>query len=664
MGASESNAGDDFHFWWAASRVLELVRPGTRLQAVTLEGLAQVDDPDESYETVDVGEYVGGDRFATAELVVLSQLKYSTRHPEREWTVARICKKRVRRRRPDGAPEPERSVIFDLAVAYRRTLDDHGKAGAKKVRVALVSNQPAASLLVASVEAAAEVVRARGDRPTRRDNLRRELSPEHAGVVDKLAEAVGTRLGSTAFCDFLAALDLSRAGTLDRVALARAVRAGAVALTPGHGFDSALRLFDLVRQEALPGGGRRGLKAADVLAELAAPELVDLYPAPPRLAEIRQMLPVPGARTVADAVMTHLGGLVVASGPAGAGKTTVLRQMEDHLPAGSVVVLFDCYGAGAYLNPGEERHTVDRFVRQAINELAHRCGTSLIVRAPSGEPELWRLLARTLEAAAKSLAPGGVLVLAVDAADNAEFAAGERGDRGFVSDLVTLALPPKVAVVLTARSHRLTTLRASAASCVELPLFDADTSAGHLRQYRPAATDDDIASFHARTDGNPRAQYYALDWADGNGADMATLLAKCARTPEAVFADLVNSAVQVSQADAGGQRWLALLLALARPVKVALLASALRVDLAAVGRFVEGLAPGVTLSDGAVEFRDEDFENYVRGRVTPADLMTAHARLADLFWATRTSDAEAAAQVADHLYIVGRRDDLLHLGRV
>ncbi|MCM3885045.1 ATP-binding protein [Frankia sp. R82] len=666
MGASESNAGDDFHFWWAASRALALVAPGTRLSLVTLEGLARVDDPDESYETVDVGEYFGGERFATAELVVLSQLKYSTRHPDREWTVARICEKRDRKKQPQNALDSGRSVIADLADAYRKVLADHGVESARKVKIALVTNQPADPLLVASIAAAAEAVRSRGGRRTQLADLRRTLSSAHADVVNKLAAAVKPRLGSTAFCGFVTALDLSQTGTLDRHAFARAVRVGAVELTPGRGSDPALSLFHLVRQEALPHGGRGGLKAADVLAELAAPELVDLYPAPPRLPEIRQMLPVPGAKDLADAVTGHPSTLLIASGPAGAGKTTTLRQLEAHLPAGSVVVLFDCYGAGSYLNAGEERHTLKRFVTQVINELAHRCGTSPIVQAPSGEPELWRLLTRTLTGAAATLAQGGMLVLAVDAADNAEFAAGRRGDRGFVADLATLQLPERVSVVLTARSHRLASLRTDAVSSLELslfdlPSFDAATSAAHLRQHRPDASDEDVTSFHDRTGGNPRAQYYALDWAEKNGADMATLLDKCARTPEALFADLIKSALQVGQSDAGGRQWLAMLLALARPVRIDLLASALDVDRTAVGRFAEGLAPGVTLSDSAIEFRDDDFETYVRDRVPPADLAAAHARLADLFWATRTSDADAAAQIADHLHTVGRLDDLLHL---
>ncbi|MFI9629344.1 hypothetical protein [Streptomyces sp. NPDC052042] len=88
MGATESNAGDDFHFWWTAGRALELVSPGAELELVTVEGLAVVDDPDEQYETVDAAEYFGGRDVASADRIVLSQLKYSTRHAETAWTAA------------------------------------------------------------------------------------------------------------------------------------------------------------------------------------------------------------------------------------------------------------------------------------------------------------------------------------------------------------------------------------------------------------------------------------------------------------------------------------------------------------------------------------------------------------------------------------------------
>lgn len=355
MGAPESNAGDDFHFWWAASRALVLIEPGTDLRLLTVEGLASVDDTDEAYETVDVGEYFGGNDVATACALALSQLKYSTRHPDRAWTAARLCEKR-RRRRADGSAGPARSVVADLAGAYRQLLDDHGPADAAKAKITLVSNQPGDRLLLQSVAAAAEWVRAQAG-PVQRAAMLAALPAECADVVRLLSDAVGSRLNSRQVCDFLAALDLSQTGALDRAALARAVRVGAHQLTPGRGPDSARRLFHLVQEQAMP-GTHRGLTADDVLADLGAPELLDLYPAPPRLPDVPDPLPAPGTRAVAEAVLGHLGRLIVAHGPAGAGKTTALRQVGDHLPGGSALVLFDCYGGSDYLSSGEERHTV------------------------------------------------------------------------------------------------------------------------------------------------------------------------------------------------------------------------------------------------------------------------------------------------------------------
>ncbi|MFE7509879.1 hypothetical protein ACFU8I_01370 [Streptomyces sp. NPDC057540] len=659
VGAPESNAGDDFHFWWAANRALALIEPGTELRLVTLEGLSGVDDPDDAYETVDVAEYLGGKDIASASSLVMSQLKYSTRHADQPWTAARICEQR-RRRRADGTTTEPRSVIADLAAAFRQLRDEHGREAVGKARIALVSNQPGDPLLLASVVAAAEWVRTREGRP-QRAALLTALPDDQAAVIRRLGEAVGQRLSSEEFCQFLAVLDLSSCGTMERTALARVALVGVGELMPGHGADSARRLFDLVREQALPGAGRRGISADDVLAQLGVAGLLDLYPAPPRLPQVPDPLPAPGARAIADAVLNHLGGLVIAHGEAGVGKTTALCQVGDHLPDGSALVLFDCYGGGEYLSSGEERHTPQRFATQVINELAQRCGTPLLLQPPQLEEDLWRRFSRALERSAKLLDPGAVLVVAVDAADNAMVAATERGDRGFLSGLVRLRLPERVVVVLTARTHRVAGLGADSATSVEIVPFDGPTSEAHLRRHRLDATDADAEAFHLRTGGNPRAQFYALTQADAHGSDIPTLLERCERTPEALFDDLIESALQVSGADAGGQRWLALLLALARPVRTEILAEALDVDLTNVTAFAAGLVPGVKVADGAVQFRDEDFETYVRDRVDPADVIVAHDRLADMFLASRTDDSDAAAHVADHLFDAGRLTDLLRL---
>jgi hypothetical protein len=660
VGAPESNAGDDFHFWWAASRALKLVEPGTILRRVTLEGLAHVDDPDDEYETVDVAEYLGGDDAASADALVLSQLKYSSRHPDTEWTTARLCKRSVRYR-ANGTTTPARSVIADLAAAYRRLVDEHGVDVASRARIALVSNQSAARELVSSVAAAAAWVADQGQAVQTRALLA-ALPAEQAATVQSLSEAVGARLSSQQFCAFMGALDLSQTGAMDRAALARAVQSGAAELTPGKGHDSALKLFHLVRAQALPDSNRKGVAASDVLAELGAPELLDLYPAPARFTEVADPLAAPGARSIAEAVMRHPGRLVVAHGDAGAGKTTAIRQMNDHLPVGSQVVHFDCYGGGDYLSAGEERHTPERFVTQVVNELAQLCGTPLLIPVSQRQEDLWRRLRRTLDGAVAGLPRNAVVVLAVDAADNAATAARECGNRSFLSELVRLALPQRVAVVLTARSHRVGSLGATtAAEEVLLAAFDVPTSAAHLRRHRADASEEDAHAFHDRTQGNPRAQFYVLQQAAEHAWDMSTLLAKSERTPKAVFDDLIDSALHVGGADAGGLRWLALMLALSRPVPLQTLATALDVDLPAVRNFAAGLTPGVQVVDDSIQFRDEDFETHVRDCVDPSEVIAAHSRLADLCLAARATDVDAAAHVADHLAASGRLEELLQL---
>lgn len=656
MGAPESNAGDDYHFWWAASRALALIAPDAGARLVVIEGLPRIDDPDDEYEIVDVAEYRGATDFATASAVHLSQLKYSTRHPDRAWTTAQLTRKR-HRGRSGGSP---RSVVSDLARTYQKLVFDQGRDSVtQKVKIRLVSNQPGDALLLESVAAAAAWVR---EHPAvaKRATLLAAMSPEQRAVIRALSDATDHVLTSQGFCDFLSVLDLSETGSLDRSALARGVQASLAEMSQ-RGRDSSLRLFDLVRREALPESTRRGLTAADVLAELGVASQQDLYPAPTLLTEVAEPLPSPGPQALAEAAVSHLGKVVIAHGDAGAGKTTAIQQLARHLPPGSHVLVYDCFGAGSYLAYGEERYPPQRFVMQVCNELAQVCGTPLLLDAPSLEPDLWRTLSQRLAMAAATLADDAVLVLAVDAADNAAVAAAERSTVSFLPGLLGLRLPSRVVVMLTARSHRVELLGASGGYSVPVEPFDDATSAANLRRHWSDSTEEECTEFHERTTGNPRVQFYVLAQADLLGWELPELLDACESTPEPFFKDLVDSALDGSGAGQSGQRWLATLLALARPIDMTTLADALGVDRAAVSAFAGGLTPGVVVVDGGIRFRDEDFETYVRGAVDPAAVVAAHNKLADLFLARRHTDGDAAAHVAEHLHAAGRHEEVLDL---
>ena len=71
-------------------------------------------------------------------------------------------------------------------------------------------------------------------------------------------------------------------------------------------------------------------------------------------------------------------------------------------------------------------------------------------------------MSRRLSAAAKIVSErGGLLVLVVDAADNAVIAGQKRDSASFVPGLWSLSLPDNARLVMTARTHRREGLEAS-----------------------------------------------------------------------------------------------------------------------------------------------------------------------------------------------------------
>jgi hypothetical protein len=86
--ALESNAGDRYHFVFAARRALDLLHRATELRRLIMEGVAPEDawGDNETFLGVDLTEYYGGDRVANAHTVAIRQVKYSPTHPTNAWT--------------------------------------------------------------------------------------------------------------------------------------------------------------------------------------------------------------------------------------------------------------------------------------------------------------------------------------------------------------------------------------------------------------------------------------------------------------------------------------------------------------------------------------------------------------------------------------------------
>ena len=649
-GARESNAGDEFHILWGVSLCLRMIRPDSPLHRIVIEDVSPTDRAGSSgraFLAADITEYYGGDDFEQATEVVLSQLKYSHRNPSRLWTAAQLA--------PSGSV-PEKTVLGKLAAAYSEYKRQFGRvATLEKLTIRLTSNRPGHPKLLRLLEECQSCLTSR-PRPTLNRTVTDSIDRSLRRSYELLFQRSG--LSQREFTDFIRVLNFDSLGSGDRFEHDRRIVATLSEHVLGDVAGAARKLYEYVRKEALPeAAGSYGIGRADVLACLGVTGWSDLLPMASRVEKPQFLIPQPDAEHLAEAITGGAYRRVVAHGDAGVGKTTSLVQLENSMPRNSVVVLYDCFAGGEYLCPTERRHVPQYAVRQLINEIALRCGTSLLLTDAAEELVLWRKLAEVIATAAHSLAETGAhLVLAIDAADNAIVAASERqNDQCFVPDLWRLCLPDNVHIVMTCRSARLGLISApDDVHEIELTGFDDDASAAHFRYYFPEATDTQCRDFHANSGGNPRLQFYVLDL---NRPDRPMTPDGCidqaATTTGALFDDLLETAVHSRLATDDSHEWLAVLMAMERPIRVESLAAVLDVGQEDVYRFCRGLVPGIRIENDTIAFRDEDFETHVRSRCTQQDLIDAHGQIADCYLKLKATHGWAAEAVAGHLFNAG-----------
>ncbi|WP_052748110.1 ATP-binding protein [Brevundimonas diminuta] len=156
-------------------------------------------------------------------------------------------------------------------------------------------------------------------------------------------------------------------------------------------------------------------------------------------------------------------------------------------------------------------------IDRMINVLEHaETACHPLVPAHYADPKQYvRAFVYRLEQAVRQLRgsdPAAVLCVIVDAADNAEMAASDRGDgHSFARDLIRLPPIEGVRLVFTSRTHRKAYLKPPPETIeVELRTFTFEETARHLRTRYPEATDTEIAQFGHLSSHNPRVQALAL----------------------------------------------------------------------------------------------------------------------------------------------------------
>ncbi|MBZ4421773.1 trypsin-like peptidase domain-containing protein [Myxococcus sp. RHSTA-1-4] len=628
---------------WATRQAIRLLNAEDDLQALTVEGVLEPGGSAETWDGVDCALYFGGPGAMTARHVRLERLQYSGDSPGEPWTVARLTSTKM-----GSGNTRDGSVIARLAKAWKAIRDL--RPGAPSPGVALVTNQPVAPELLAAVGRASTVTLTAPKRaPTAMD----------ADEV-KLADASG--LTPEEFHEFAASLDLdSKVGS--RFALEDRVLRAIADWADEDARNLTLTLRQFVRERMLPGHDRVPITREAVLVHvLGLSDAHALFPCPADIARTERLV-----RRVAVEGATRLLGTrqyLCLHGEGGVGKTTALQQIEGDLPPGSVMVVFDCYGGGRYLDPAALRHRpADAFV-QLANEIAAKLRLPLLL-SRRGTSDFPRLFMHRLHHAAKVLAaasPEARLVVAIDAADNSVTAARERvpPETSFVHDFVLLQeLPPNVRFVVTARTGRLSELRLPTHyERVPLGPFTPEETAENAR-LRWTAPPGWINEFHRLSNGIPRVQSYAFE---GEVAAPEAALERL--RPGKLLADVFEERFREALAKNGNPQMVASLcaglIALARPVPLAALAAVLELPYAQVRDMCSDLAPGIRLEGETAGFADEDFEVFVRKRAEP-ELTRVRDLAATWLLARARDDSYAAMHVAPALSGAERFADLLSL---
>ncbi|MFN7923415.1 MAG: hypothetical protein U0Q16_25155 [Bryobacteraceae bacterium] len=632
-GALASNAGDDFHILWALHQALALLDQRGSLEAITLEEVISEKAepfPPDALQGIDCTLYFGGASIESASRVEVVQLKYSVAEPGSPWTVTRVTQ--------SSAKKGNNSVIRRLADAYAEVQKRSTSSTALQIR--LVTNQPIDPVLSQLVNHPAV----------------------DSSEVQRLRAASG--LDSGQFHGFLASLDLSQTGS--RFSQKENVIRAVSSWTDGDAREQTAFLADWVRRKMLPESTRdRMITREHLLTALGFADSRALFPCPPELSvPFSALVKRQGTASIAAAVISGQK-YVCLHGQAGSGKSTALFEIEQQLPEGSLMLVFDCYGAGTYLNSDAYRHRARDAFRQLANDLSAKLGVPLLL-TQNDNADYPRLFHHRLEKAAQVLSRSksdALLVVAIDAADNSLAAAGSRAptESSFVTDVVNLSdLPDNVRLILTTRTGRLQMLSLSPRfGLFEIGGFRREETAEMIRSVWSAAPEPWIDEFHWVSGGNPRLQAYALRRA-GSSSQRACEHLHSHHDLDGLFQSQFEDAAKKAGTTTALTRFSAVVTTLPRPVPLTDLSAISELSEYEINDICADFAPGIKLANGHASFADEDFESFIaeRGRHLRKEM---HRVIADRFLANQGSDPYAAFHLASALFQDGRGADILRI---
>jgi hypothetical protein len=631
-----SRSGDQFHYQWAARQCLGLLGATDGLVAVTIEG-ASLNEGDASTsvgdEVIDVGLYFGSENVVAATSIRYMQLKHSSKHAHDPWKASGL-----------------KGTIEGFAGRFNNLEASLGlDALEKKVKFVFLTNRPVATdVLEALVDLAAGAT-----------------EPRHR-AIDRLLKRYAASAASSVQ-NFFAAFSVE-AGEPDLWEQRNLLSQDLGAYLSEPDTEAALQLKELITRRATDEGAKdRSIRLYDVLQALRVSEK-DLLPAPSLISEPKHVLPRAQQAAILATLLSAQRPVVIHA-DGGVGKSTLSAHLARAMPAGSVAILYDCFGDGTYRQALNFRHRYRDALVQIANELAGQQLCLPLIPSHDTDPKRFmRAFVSRLKQAIDHLRaqkPNASLCIIIDAADNAHMAAREIGERAFVHDLINTDMPDGVRIAFTCRSHRQDYLGAPLEAIpIKLESFSKAETAAHLRLSYPEATDAEAAEFAFLSSDNPRVQALAMEGTPPIG-EMLRTLGPTPTTVQHAIGELLTKAINRLKAEWGPTEanqidLICKGLAVLRPlVPISILAQIAGVPESAVRTFATEFGRPLFVKESGLHFMDEPAETWFNETYKP-DAASLDAFLSKLKPLAATSSYVAAA-LPQLLLSAGRMDELIAL---
>ena len=502
-----SRAGDVFHYRWAARRCLRMIHPKSSLSRVVIEGSEEKKIAGEY--VIDVAEYSTATDGESEEIAYF-QLKHSTKRVSECFDLSDL-----------------KNTIEGFAKRYRGLASQNsGAHRSGSVKFSIVTNRPINDRFKEGVLAIAKAEAA---------------EKRFQATLKKYTGLEGPQLRE--FCASLELVD----GEGNYDSQRHALHAEMSDLLAGSADNPQIEnVIALVQERALPHSDGKIVRE-DILKRFGVTGLRDLFPAPPEFEEVKHLIQREQHETLLSNIVAASAPIIIhAAG--GVGKSVVSRQLAQSLPIGSLGIVYDCFGSGKYRNRSEPRHRHRDALVQLANEIASfALCEPLVPRSTDLDDALLRAFLARIRAAAAALRkvnPDAMLVVFIDAADNAEMAAKEFNEPCFAHQLLREPVPDGCRIVALSRTERINLLEpATEVRQFELKPFSEAETLVHLKERFPTANQADGLEFYRMTGGNPRVQANSLSIAHDTVSDVLASLGPSGTTIDEQIAAQLNFAV-------------------------------------------------------------------------------------------------------------------------